>query len=93
VRSEVEYKKWISKGVVPVYIDVSNTKQILEAAEIIRIHLEERKLDLVGIINNAGSISISTYNSSSKGYAAFGPIETFSMEEVRKHFETNLFGK
>lgn len=69
-----------SPNIVPIIIDVTKQDQIDSAALAVGQQLQERKLSLLGVVNNAGANLI-------------GMLELQSMERFRQVFDINLFGQ
>lgn len=65
-----------SERVVPVFIDITDSASIEEAARRIE---EIAPLGLDGLVNNAG-------------IAVTGPLEFIDLDRVRRQFEVNVFG-
>jgi len=65
------------EGMRPIFLDVTRPGDIAAACETVEIALAGRTLD--GLVNNAG-------------LAQMGPLPLQPMEEIRKHFEVNVFG-
>jgi NAD(P)-dependent dehydrogenase (short-subunit alcohol dehydrogenase family) len=65
-------------NVKTLLLDVTNETQIREAAETVRERVGDN--GLAGLVNNAG-------------LAVAGPLEFLPVSEVRKQFETNVFGQ
>ena len=70
-------KKETSKNVLPVIMDITDNLSIKSAYEVISKITDEN--GLYALINNAG-------------IAIGGPLEFIPLDDVRKHFEVNVFG-
>jgi short-subunit dehydrogenase len=67
------------KNIIPIILDVSKEKDIINAKNFVKDYLKKENKQLVGLINNAGI----TYTS---------PLEFTPMEDVRNVMEINFFG-
>mmetsp|Transcript_119388 Transcript_119388/g.234583 ORF Transcript_119388/g.234583 Transcript_119388/m.234583 type:complete len:310 (-) Transcript_119388:44-973(-) len=66
-------------NLLPILIDVSSHESCEVAVEEIRKLSEQRRLPFVGLVNNAG-------------VGMFNPLEFQDMGEIRRLFDTNVFG-
>lgn len=64
-------------NITPLILDVTDTASLAAAVETVSTALESAKL--AGLVNNAG-------------IAQMGPLAVQPMDEIRSHFEVNLFG-
>jgi len=73
-------KDFPSGRVVPVPLNVRSEASVLEAARIIKEHLQRENAQLIGVVNNAGILVQPC------------PAEWQSMQEFRDMFEVNVVG-
>lgn len=66
-----------SERMIPILLDVTDSKQIAAARE--QIEAEEGERGLAGIVNNAGVLFS-------------GPVEFVPLDDVRQQFEVNVIG-
>lgn len=71
-------RKYSSNRIIPVFLEVTDSKSIENAASMISNEVEEH--GLYGLVNNAG-------------IAVAGPLELIPVEKIREQFEINVIGQ